>query len=273
MTFRWADFKEASGNWWVAAGLGSILGGAVASTLAIWPELRWSPMLIGLWPTNSGEWAAWAQAFGTILAVVAAAVIAFWQSHKAARQENERHLRDTDARRRAAFVTLPNDLSRLLVYAGRAFAYANYHSRQHTVQDLIYAPEFPAIDNGIFKRFREDIPFVDDVAAEAISELMSWYQVQNARLSSRASGVRVSALQAHLFDAAKLVIMINALFEYARSRGRREIELVYTDTNIRNGVLKLLPVKERGANEAPLVAQLTPLIGKPIFALDATSAT
>lgn len=135
------------------------------------------------------------------------------------------------------------------------------------LRDDVRQLEIPTLPSEIFSRIREDIPFFDEVAAESVSELMSWYQVQNSRLDSIKGRDSVRLVQEFLFDIVKLKVMVNALFAYARSRGNDAIEIEYTLERVRRGVLTLIPLRypDRDALEASVVKRFESRLGKLIF--------
>lgn len=212
-------------GWWLAALLGVVLGLVVGLTMGVWPQFNW--------PASSSDWAAWVQAVGTILAVLMAAGIAVWQASKATEQETIRHQRDIWLRRQSAFVTLPMDLAYASDYVRQCYDVVMRILTQKRGEGEavdLKSIDFPILPSGVFERFRQDIPFLDDKGAQALTAIAAFYQIQKARLE----GIRDDTNQiadkdlssfrkGRLVDLLRLQIMIDGVWGYAREAGREPI--------------------------------------------------
>lgn len=268
MTAKGRSEPEAYG-WWLAALLGAVLGVFLGVTIGVLPQLSL--------PASSSDWAAWVQAGGTIAAIVAAAALALLQMRYAANKEDQRYSRHVEARSRSAFITLPNDLSQMTDYVIKCvgFVLANSEGEIVSRNTPIHAEDIPCLDGGIFQRLREDIPFISGSAADCLSELMSWYQVQHSRMSGLTNRDMIHRAYDYVFDAVKLLIMVNAIFDFARNRGRCEIQTIYDQTSVSNAILNAIPIRERhrDAIVEKMTGRFAGRVGQPIFLPAAASVS
>ncbi|QRM44615.1 hypothetical protein [Rhizobium sp. BG4] len=146
----------------------------------------------------------WQTLVGSVIAVLAA-LATIWMMWLQSRQEGERHKKGLERKKLASRARMPDALSEMSAYArtvGRA---------------LMDNSKFPAAPAAAMQTLKEIIEHIDDNEAEKTFELVSWYQVQHARLTNGNKKYHGVELDDLLYDAALLQAHINRLFDYARN--------------------------------------------------------
>ncbi|MEX2518201.1 MAG: hypothetical protein WD969_02580 [Paracoccaceae bacterium] len=143
----------------------------------------------------------WQTLFSAVLALIAAGLtIATMKAQM--RQDNRRHAESLVRKRKAVRAQLPNALSDLSAYiSARAMQLLSGKNARL---------EVPV---GALNALQNAIEFVDDSAATRIFELVSWYQVWSARLSSSPDADSSTGF----YDSALLMHYTTSLFGYARN--------------------------------------------------------
>jgi hypothetical protein len=145
----------------------------------------------------------WQTLIGAVLALVAA----LWTVHemrKQTRGDETRHKNELLRKKLAARAQMPDALSEIAGYARASCRY------------LIGNEEKPAAPVAGMSTLKSVIEHIDTKQAEQTFDLVSWYQVQNARLmgSKTPKAIEIAEM---LYDAALLQVKINRLFDYARN--------------------------------------------------------
>lgn len=122
--------------------------------------------------------------------------------------ESERHREASNRRGLAVRAQMPDALSGLLDYARGCLAYE--------MRDTQERPKTPSEEIGVLK---QGIEFVDNVTSVAIFDLVSFYQVHNARLYSLGELGRDGDRERseRQYDTVRLAHYTLRLFEYARN--------------------------------------------------------
>jgi len=145
----------------------------------------------------------WQTLIGSILALIAAFVTIRVMGRQIRIDEN-RH-KDLLARRKmAARAQMPDALSGIVVYVRECCKY------------LLEGGDIPSPPIASLNSLKEVIEFIDDKESEKTFTLVSWYQVQNARLIS-IDKYKKTHLDDLLYDVVLLLAYANYLFEYARN--------------------------------------------------------
>lgn len=145
----------------------------------------------------------WQTLIGSVLAVIAA-VVTIWEMRRQSRGDETRHQNDLARKKMAARSQMPDALSEMTVYVRASAAH------------LVVGAAKPLPPIAALNTLKAVIEHIDTREAEKTFELVSWYQVQQARLagSDHPNALEVNDM---LFDAALLQAHINRLFDYARN--------------------------------------------------------
>ncbi|MGH0214409.1 hypothetical protein NKY66_10895 [Sinorhizobium meliloti] len=143
----------------------------------------------------------------TLLGAVLALGAALWTVHemrKQTRGDEMRHENELLRRKLAARAQMPDALSELSEYV-RA-------SGRH----LVSGEEKPTAPVAATSTLKAVIEHIDTKEAEKTFDLVSWYQVQHARLMGSKKPKNIETAEM-LYDAALLQTKVNRLFDYARN--------------------------------------------------------
>lgn len=151
----------------------------------------------------------WQTLIGAVLAVIAA-LGTVYEMRRQTRGDEERHKNELLRKKLAARAQMPDALSEVSVYARASCRY------------LISNDEKPAAPVGGMSTLKSVIEHIDTKQAEQTFDLVSWYQVQNARLigSKKPKPVETRDM---LYDAALLQVKVNRLFDYARNEPEEKL--------------------------------------------------
>jgi hypothetical protein len=168
---------------------------------------------------TAADWAAWAQAIGSILAVGTAAWIAVYQ------QDKNKQLQDEQRERKhfAARAMLPAALSELHRHIDTCL------DLLHTYRDEIDETggrntfESPQLSDSITKEIKDCIEFSDDGPRTRLAELLEYLQIQRSRISQMgAETPRIHMItttyeiNSRIVDTLDIYTRIDSLFPYAR---------------------------------------------------------
>lgn len=168
---------------------------------------------------SASEWASWAQAIGTILAVAVAAWVALYQQDKNRCAQEEQRERKSFAAR----AVLPASLSELMEYInGCLDALIEY--RNNMDDNGIHAKfEAPPTPVSLINSTRDCIEFADEGPRNSLASLVERLQIQAARLSLIGkSGPRINmitpmyTINSNIVDTLDLFARVELLFPYAR---------------------------------------------------------
>jgi hypothetical protein len=161
---------------------------------------------------SSAEWAAWAQALGTILSVAAAASISLY-------------LQDEQRRRKhfAARALLPATLSELGDYINACLDalldYRGNMSRTGATPRFV-APPMPI---SLINAMKDCVEAADEAPRKRMAELLEKLQIQNSRLSTigletpRVNMITTThTINSRIVDALEIYARVDLLFPYAR---------------------------------------------------------
>lgn len=168
---------------------------------------------------SSAEWAAWAQAIGSVLAVAAAAFVAIYQ------QAKNKQLQDEQRERKhfAARALLPATLSELDEYCNTCLNdLMVYRDNMSKTGDT---PSFkrPPIPVSLINATRDCIETADGAPRRRLAELLEKLQIQNSRLSliglvtPRVNMITTPhMINSRIVDTLDIYARIDLLFPYAR---------------------------------------------------------
>ena len=145
----------------------------------------------------------WQTLIGAVLALVAA----LWTVHemrKQTRGNDTRHLNELQRKKLAARAQMPDALIEMSEYVRKSCEY------------LVSGAAKPAAPVGATSTLKAVIEHIDTKEAEKTFELISWYQVQHARLMG-SENPKAAEKADLLYDAALLQAKVNRLFDYARN--------------------------------------------------------
>lgn len=146
----------------------------------------------------------WQTLIGSILALCAA-FLTIRVMRGQIRLDENRH-KDLSARRKmAARAQMPDALSDIVTYARNCCV--------HFLED----GDQPIQPVAALNSLKGVIEFIDDEESERTFKLVSWFQVQNARMKDR-SKYKEANLDDSLYDVVLLVAYANSLFDYARNQ-------------------------------------------------------
>ncbi len=151
---------------------------------------------------------AWQTLIGSILALGAA----FWTvraMYDQARADETRHKNELDRRKMAARARMPDALSEMSAYVRAAG------------KSLVIAEERPRPPVAALTALKDAIEHIDTRQAEQTFQLVSWYQVQHARLIGSKNPKKIERDEL-LYDLALLQTYINRLFDYARNETEQQ---------------------------------------------------
>lgn len=144
----------------------------------------------------------WQTLLSAMLALMAAAfTIRVMRSQM--RQDEERHKRADERKKKAIRAQLPDALSAISGILKRESTKILGNDRYGG---------YPPIE--ALNTLKQSIEFVDDSAAERIFELVSWYQVWSARVSHYESRQSDDIL----YDTALLMAYVNSVVDYAHNK-------------------------------------------------------
>lgn len=147
--------------------------------------------------------AEWQTLLGAVLALGAA----LWTVHemrKQTRGDETRHQNELLRKKLAARAQMPDALSEMSEYVRASGRY------------LASGADKPTAPVGATNTLKTVIEHIDTKEAEKTFELVSWYQVQHARLMASKKPKAIEKAEM-LYDAALLQTKINRLFDYARN--------------------------------------------------------
>ncbi|PYB77579.1 hypothetical protein [Rhizobium wuzhouense] len=146
----------------------------------------------------------------TLLGALIALVAALWTIRimsQQSRGEEMRHAASLERKKLAARAQMPDALSGMAQYV---------RSCCLSLLEGAEKPQPPLIELSTLKGVIEHI---DDLEAAKTFALVSWYQVQNARIQD-ARKLKEVERNDRIYDAVLLFAHVNALFDYARNEGR-----------------------------------------------------
>jgi hypothetical protein len=151
----------------------------------------------------------WQTLIGAILALIAA----LWTIHETRKEAKAQGKRHNDALLRKKFAAraqMPDALSEMSMYVRASCAF------------LVSGETKPAAPIVAMSTLKGVIEHIDTDEAAKTYDLVSWYQVQNARLMN-SKKIKPFDRAEMLYDAALLQAKVNRLFDYARNE---EIEIL-----------------------------------------------
>jgi len=177
-----------------------------------------------LWCGIYGFLKDWQTLIGALIAL-AAAIWTIRVIRGQAIEDSRRHESQLHRKEIAARAQMPDALSELIAYVRNV---AKYLTKQIEV-----VPEEPT---SAIAALKQVIEYIQDKEGQRIFELLSWYQVQRARMS--AEDVE-PARGEQFYDAVLLCAYTNSLFDYARNEestapieapSREEMKTALTNT-------------------------------------------
>lgn len=167
----------------------------------------------------------------TLLGALIALAAAFWtisvmRRHSAA--EDVRHKNLMQRREMAARARMPDALSELCAYARSVGQYLTGQTE-----------EVPNEPTSAITTLKYVIEHIDDRAAQRTFELVSWYQVQRARMVGETPPQNEPRRSQRFYDVVLLQAHSNSLFQYARNEeptapiekpSREEMTTAHTNT-------------------------------------------
>ncbi|MBO6676007.1 MAG: hypothetical protein JJ908_13120 [Rhizobiales bacterium] len=139
------------------------------------------------------------------LIALGAAILTIRVMRDQARQDQRRHMAEVARKRKAARARMPDALSELTSY-------------QHEVAEfLVGSKETVTSPDIAIQTLKGVIEFIDDEASARVFELVSFYQVHQARLSSGQPEYQHERTQ-RMLDLARLRALTDSLYDYARER-------------------------------------------------------
>ncbi|WP_234837407.1 hypothetical protein [Sinorhizobium meliloti] len=167
----------------------------------IGPENRTdSPMTLEAVSETISEWQ-------TLISAVLALGAALWtvrEMRKQTRGDETRHQNELLRKRLAARAQMADALSEMSGYVRESCRY------------LVSGEDKPTAPVGATNTLKTVIEHIDTREAEKTFDLVSWYQVQHARLVASETPKRIETAEM-LYDAALLQAKVNRLFDYARN--------------------------------------------------------
>lgn len=146
----------------------------------------------------------------TLISALIALIAALWTiklMSKQSRGEEIRHVAGLERKKLAARAQMPDALSGMAKYV---------QSCCLSLLEGAEKPEPPLLEMSTLKSVIEHI---DDAEAAKTFTLVSWYQVQHARIQADRKLKEIERNDM-LYDAVLLLAHVNALFDYARNEGR-----------------------------------------------------
>ncbi|MEJ6850283.1 hypothetical protein V3589_29300 [Sinorhizobium fredii] len=143
----------------------------------------------------------------TLISAVLALGAALWtvrEMQKQTRGDETRHQNELLRKKLAARAQMPDALSEMSRYVRESCRY------------LVSGEDKPTAPVGATNTLKTVIEHIDTKEAEKTFDLVSWYQVQHARLmaTEKPKGIETAEM---LYDAAFLQSKVNRLFDYARN--------------------------------------------------------
>lgn len=168
----------------------------------------------------------WQTLVGSLLALGAA----IWTIHvmRAEAKENGlRYKRAIERKKLAARAQMPDALSALSAYAREACRY------------LISGGDKPIAPTDAIQTLKAVIEYIDDSEAGATFVLVSWYQVQHARIINFNNRNRLEGNE-YIYDVALLQSYVNDLFDYARNESQSVERQKPSKHEVENGLKSAL---------------------------------
>jgi hypothetical protein len=143
----------------------------------------------------------------TLISAILALIAALWTVHemrKQTRGDETRHENELLRKKLAARAQMPDALSEMSGYVRESCRY------------LVCGEKKPTAPVGATNTLKTVIEHIDTKEAEKTFDLVSWFQVQHARLmgSQKPKAIETAEM---LYDAALLQAKVNRLFDYARN--------------------------------------------------------
>ncbi|MER9493266.1 hypothetical protein [Mesorhizobium sp. M0006] len=172
------------------------------------------------WGVRTANWIAVLKDWQTLVTGIIALIAAWWTvrviktqiglQKKEIELGDERREADRQRKSWAVRAQMPDALGELVVYASGCFKFLNGDEA-----------DTPPVPSEAITVFKNSIEFIDNDTAAAIFELVSFFQVHNARLSGFKAGKRPSGttdrITDRMYDAVLLHTYASRLFEYARN--------------------------------------------------------
>lgn len=150
------------------------------------------------------EWLKDWQTLVSALIALVAAIATIYFMHRQTRFDRDRHRDLVNRKMLAARARMPDALSELSSYI------------RDCCKHLIEGEPKPEPPVAAVSTLKDVIEFIDNHEATKTFELVSWYQVQRARLMADRKPKPVERDE-QLYDAVLLQAFINRLYEYARN--------------------------------------------------------
>ena len=147
----------------------------------------------------------WQTLIGALIALCAA-YLTIRQMRRQAEDDTQRHENLFNRKKMASRARIPDALSGICQYAEETGRFLTGQ-----INDMPEAP-IPSIET-----LKQVIEHIDDDAAERSFELMSWYQVQRARLQGYSDPQHDVG---PLYDIVLLQAYVNSLFDYGRNEAK-----------------------------------------------------
>ncbi len=148
----------------------------------------------------------------TLIGSIGAVIAAIWtirEMQKQSRGDETRHEDERSRKRMAARAQMPDALSEMSGYVRASCRY------------LILGETIPQPPVAALNTLKSVIEYIDTREATKTFELVSWYQVQHARLvgSKKPKALETAEM---LYDATLLQCQVNRLFDYARNEEEKK---------------------------------------------------
>ena len=201
--------------WWLV-GIAAVFGGA---SVIVLPYVVIDFLSLPEHKISSTDWAAWAQALGTIIGISSAAFVAVYQQAKHQEMQEDQRKRKNFAAR----AVLPATLSELTAYINKCLdALAEYLDKR-SEDESVSKFNRPSMPIDLINSLRDCVEFADDAPKARLAELIEKLQIQNSRLSlidletPRLSMITTrQTINARIVDALDIYARIELLFPYSR---------------------------------------------------------
>ena len=147
------------------------------------------------------------QTFAGALLALGAAIWTIHVTRAEAKQNALRYKKEIERKKLAARAQMPDALSAMSAYARESCRY------------LVEGGAKPSAPTDAIRTLKSVIEHIDDNEAGATFVLVSWYQVQSARVSRFDSKNKLEGNE-YIYDTALLQAYVNGLFEYARNESQ-----------------------------------------------------
>ncbi len=164
-------------------------------------------------PKDDQKWIDLVNSWQTLISAILALIAAWWTVKTIEKQISDERERHNEIRTRKALsmrAQMPDALDQIIDYTRRCFIYL--HDQNANIPES--CPEAIQV-------FKNSIEFIDSETATSVYEMVSFYQVYNARLNGYNTRERpISEHTERMLDTFRLSYYALRIFDYARNEAQ-----------------------------------------------------